>query len=134
MAAPCVRNAFIKLKFPIWKLFPIFALLNHQELRIITYGTLREFGMKDPQVITSINAWYKVAGSKSINWQKPQNVVKTFGQSRVDILQNDRVCINLAGNQVRLVIKVEYGHRLVFVRWIGWHKDYEALKNNIHTI
>lgn len=123
-----------KNKFPIWKLFPIFDLLNHQELRIITFGTLREFGLKHPQVMPAINAWYKVASKKTVIWQTPQDVVRTFGQSRVDILQNDRVCINLAGNQLRLVLKIKYRNRIAYVRWIGWHKDYDNLKNNIYTI
>jgi mRNA interferase HigB len=82
----------------------------------------------------AINAWYKIARSKDIWWQKPQDVVKTFGVSRVDILQGNRVCINLAGNHVRLILKVEYGLGMAFVRWIGWHKDYDALGNNIHKI
>ena len=54
--------------------------------------------------------------------------------SRVDILQGDRVCINMACNQVRLILKVEYGYGMAFVRWIGWHKDYDALGNRIHKI
>ena len=64
----------------------------------------------------------------------PRDVVATFGAGRVDILKNDRVCINLAGNHVRLVLKVEYGSGMAFVRWIGWHKDYDALGNDIHTL
>ena len=103
-------------------------------MRIIAYGTLRDFGLRHSQVMPAISAWYKIARSKDVQWQKPQDVVKTFGASRVDILQWDRVCINLAGNQVRLIIKVEYGYGMAFVRWIGWHKDYDTLGNTIHTI
>ena len=82
----------------------------------------------------SIAAWYKIVTSKKVDWQKPQDVVETFGSGRVDILRNDRVCIDLAGNQVRLILKVEYGYGMAFVRWIGWHKDYDLLGNDIHTI
>ena len=103
-------------------------------MRVIAYATLRDFGIRHPQVMPAINAWYKIARSKDIWWQKPQDVVKTFGVSRVDILQGNRVCINLAGNHVRLILKVEYGLGMAFVRWIGWHKDYDALGNNIHKI
>jgi len=103
-------------------------------LRIIAYGMLRDFGVRHPHVMPSINAWYKIASSKDVMWQKPQDAVETFGVSRVDILQSDRVCINLAGNKVRLILKVEYGYRMAFVRWIGWHKDYDALGNTIYKI
>ncbi len=90
--------------------------------------------MINPTTMSAIAAWYKIASSKEIDWKTPQDVVTTFGVSRVDILKNDRVCINLAGNHVRLVLKVEYGYGRAFVRWIGWHKDYDALGDKIHTI
>lgn len=82
----------------------------------------------------SISACYKIASSPKVDWKKPQDVVNTFGSVRVDILRNDRVCINLAGNDVRLILKIEYGSGLAFVRWIGWHKDYDKLGIKIHTI
>lgn len=82
----------------------------------------------------SIAAWYKIASSKGVEWQKPQDVVTTFGARRVDILKNDRVCIDLAGNHVRLILIIEYGYGMAFVRWIGWHKDYDLLGDDINTI
>ena len=88
-------------------------------MRIIAYATIREFGIINPTTMSSITAWHKIATSKEIDWKTPQDVVTTFGISRVDILKNDRVCINLAGNHVRLVLKVEYGYGMAFVRWIG---------------
>ena len=103
-------------------------------MRIITYARLRTFGMKNPHVMPSIASWYKIAKSNHVFWEKPQDVVTTFGFGRVDILKNDRVRIDLAGNHVRLILKIEYGSGMAFVRWIGWHKDYDALGNNIHTI
>ncbi len=81
----------------------------------------------------AIAAWYKIARSKEVVWRKPQDVVHTFGR-RVDILKNDRVCIDLAGTNVRMVLKVEYALGMVFVRWIGWHKDYDLLGEKIHTL
>lgn len=103
-------------------------------MRIIAFATLRQFGEKHPQVMSSLSAWYKIVKSKEVEWNKPQDVVNSFGTSRVDILQNDRVCIDLAGNHVRVVLKVEYGYGIAFVRWIGWHKDYDRLGDQIHTI
>lgn len=82
----------------------------------------------------AIAAWYKIAKSKDVDWKKPQDVVATFGAKRVDILQNDRVVIDLGGNNARIILKVEYGHHIAFVRWIGWHKDYTLLGKKIHTL
>jgi len=64
-----------------------------------------------------------------VDWQKPQDVVDTFGSKRVDILKNDRVCIDIAGNHLRVILKINYGWSIGYVRWIGWHKDYDSLGN-----
>ena len=82
----------------------------------------------------AISAWYKIVKCKEVHWQKPQDVVRMFGASRVDILQKDRICIDLGGNNVRIILKVEYGYGIAYVRWIGWHKDYDRLGNKIYSI
>ena len=103
-------------------------------MRIIAYAILREFGEQNPTVMPAISAWYKIVKSRSIDWKRPKDIVDLFGQERVDILHNDRVCINIGGNKVRLILKVEYGFGMAFVRWIGWHKDYDQLGKSIHSI
>lgn len=103
-------------------------------MRIITYASIREFGDQNPNIIPAIAAWYKIVKCADVDWQKPQDVVTTFGAARVDTLRNDRVCINLGGNNVRIILKVEYGYGMAFVRWIGWHKDYEKLGDKIHSL
>ncbi len=103
-------------------------------MRIIAYAVIRDFGETHPQVKNSIRLWFHAVRKKEIDWKKPQDVINTFGEMRTDILKNDRVCIDIAGNNVRLVLKVEYGRGMAFVRWIGWHKDYSQLGENIHTI
>jgi mRNA interferase HigB len=103
------------------------------KLRIITYRALREFGDKHASVKSSIDAWYKIVKSPKIIWVKPQDVVDCFGVARVDILGNDRVCINVSGNDIRIILKIKYSNARAYVRWIGWHKDYARITdiNNI---
>jgi len=103
-------------------------------VRIIAYATLRKFGDKHPQVRNPIRLWFQAVRKRDVDWKIPQDVIKAFGEKRVDILKNNRVCIDIAGNNVRLVLKVEYGHGMAFVRWIGCHKDYDLLGRDIHGI
>ena len=103
-------------------------------MNIIAYGPLREFADQHPNLRTAIKAWYKIANAKSMEWRKPQDIVDTFGSERVDILKNNRVCINIGGNNARLILKVDYEWNVAFVRWIGWNKDYDNLGDAIHTI
>lgn len=37
---------------------------------------------------------------------------------------------NIAGNQYRLVVKINYSYRIVYVRFIGTHKDYDQIDVN----
>lgn len=84
--------------------------------------------------MSSLEEWYQVVKSNEVDWQKLQDIVDTFGAKRVDILKNDRVCIDIAGNHIRIVLKVKYGWGRAYIRWIGWHKDYDQLGDGIHTI
>jgi len=116
----------------ISQLFVIFVTQISLRLRIISYRILREFGDRNASVKSSIDSWYKVVRTQNVVWEKPQDVVDTFGATRVDIIGNNRVIINLSGNDIRVVLLVKYGHGRAFVRWIGWHKDYTKLDDITH--
>jgi mRNA interferase HigB len=42
-------------------------------------------------------------------------------------LANNRVVFNISGNKYRLVVKVEYELKTIFVRFIGTHADYSKI-------
>ena len=44
-----------------------------------------------------------------------------------DFLNDNRVVFNIKGNHYRLVVKVHYNAKVVFVRFIGTHKEYEKI-------
>ena len=48
-----------------------------------------------------------------------------------DILKNWRVVFNIKGNDYRLVAALAYNVGLVFVKFIGTHKAYEAIDAEI---
>jgi mRNA interferase HigB len=43
------------------------------------------------------------------------------------ILRDGRVVFNLAGNKYRLVVWINYPHRVVYVRFIGTHAEYDDI-------
>ena len=43
------------------------------------------------------------------------------------ILRGGRVVFNFAGNKYRIVVWINYPYRIVYVRFIGTHAQYDAI-------
>ena len=43
------------------------------------------------------------------------------------ILGGNRVVFNVKGNTYRLVVKIKYAYRVVYVRFVGTHAEYDAV-------
>jgi mRNA interferase HigB len=52
--------------------------------------------------------------------------VKTY-YGHASLLANNRVCFTIAGNKYRLVVKIEYKFRTVYIRFVGTHAEYDAI-------
>ena len=59
------------------------------------------------------------------DWATPATVKAQFGTA--SILKDGRVVFNLGGNKYRLVVWINYPYRVVYVRFIGTHKQYDAI-------
>ncbi len=59
------------------------------------------------------------------SWNTPQDVKAQFGNA--SILQHGRVVFNIHGNKYRLVVKINYAYKIVYIRFIGTHKQYDAI-------
>jgi mRNA interferase HigB len=49
----------------------------------------------------------------------------------VDVHQDDvrdgRTVFNIAGNKYRVVVWINYPYRVVYIRFVGTHKQYDAI-------
>ena len=43
------------------------------------------------------------------------------------IVSSDRVVFNIKGNDYRLVVAVDFEKAIVWIKWIGTHKDYDKI-------
>jgi mRNA interferase HigB len=46
---------------------------------------------------------------------------------RRSILKNSRVVFNIAGNKFRLVVQINYPFRIVYIRFVGTHDEYDRI-------
>ena len=101
-------------------------------MNIIAFKTIREFFEEHPIFEQPLRTWYTILNQQI--WKKSQDAVETFGTSNVDLLRNDRLCIDVKGKHIRIILRVNYQSNTCFIRWIGWHKDYKKLRNKVHSI
>jgi mRNA interferase HigB len=92
-------------------------------MRLVAIGTLRRFWTKHSDSKEQLLAWYKVV--KSSDWKSPNEVKRQFRSA--SIIGGNRVVFNIAGNKYRLIVKIHYNTGVVFVRFIGTHKQYDAV-------
>lgn len=98
-------------------------------MRIIARKTLATFvaslnGHRDQRAVeTALNNWFREVLRAS--WSSSADVKKLYANA--SIVSADRLVFNIKGNDYRLVVAVDYGKSLVWIIWIGTHRDYDAI-------
>src|SRR4051794_1060270 len=94
-------------------------------MRIISRKTLRLFWerMARRDAEQPLKAWFREASRA--DWASPAHVKAAYRSA--SIVGNSRVVFNIAGNKYRLVVRVNYLYRVVYIRFIGTHREYDAI-------
>ncbi len=93
-------------------------------MRIIALSTLKNFWEDNPEYLDAKEptlTWHKHA--LKADWKDPAAVKADFGNA--SILQDGRVVFNIAGNKYRLIVWINYPYRVVYIRFIGTHRQYD---------
>ncbi len=100
-------------------------------MRIIALSTLKRFWEENPHHSDAKDptlSWYQFA--LKADWSTPSAVKQDFGNA--SILKDGRVVFNIAGNEYRLVVWMNYAHRVIYIRFIGTHTEYDKI--DVQTI
>jgi mRNA interferase HigB len=92
-------------------------------MRIISRKKLKEFWDLFPDSEDALQAWY--AEAKQATWQSPAEIKAQYGNASV--LKDSRVVFNICGNKYRLIVRINYHYSVVYVRFVGTHKEYDAI-------
>ena len=94
-------------------------------MRIIAFRTIREFFDKpeysDSEV--SLRAWYHDA--KTVDWRNSNELKSQY--KNASIVGEGRVVFNIKGNDYRLVVAIDYEFQVIFIRFIGTHKQFDKI-------
>ncbi len=92
-------------------------------MRIITKKRLREFYERYKDAEQSLLSWYREVEKE--DWDTPAEVKEKYRSA--SILGDSRVVFNIKGNKYRLVVKIKYEYRVVYIRFVGTHAQYDAI-------
>lgn len=92
-------------------------------MRIIAKRALREFWSRHPNAEEPLLAWYREV--KQADWQMPARLKERYPSA--SIVGDNRVIFNIKGTHYRLVVRINYPHRVVYIRFVGTHAEYDAI-------
>ena len=98
-------------------------------VRVIARRTLNDFSeslraSKDYKAVkAALDAWFHEA--QAAVWNSPADVKRSYGNA--SIAGKDRVVFNIKGNDYRLVAAIDYQRKVVFIKWLGTHKEYDRI-------
>ena len=100
-------------------------------MRVIAISTLKAFWEGSPRYLDAkepVLAWHQHV--MKADWATPAAVKADF--EAASILRDGRVVFNINGNKYRLVVWINYAYRIVYIRFIGTHEQYDQI--DVHTV
>ena len=93
-------------------------------MRVIAISTLRDFWKIHPDSEQALTEWYAKTGRA--RWKSLSDIRRDFNSA--DYVKNQRYVFNINGNDYRLVAAVKFSPELVYIRFIGTHKEYDRIE------
>lgn len=91
---------------------------------VISYKTIREYAEDHRDVEDQLNNWYTIA--EKSDWANFNELRQMFNS--VDAVGNDLYVFNIKGNEYRLIVRIIFRVRTIYIKFIGSHKEYDKVK------
>lgn len=92
-------------------------------MRIIATKTLVLMSENYSDIGGQIQAWAEEMEKEKFS--TPNELKEKY--KNASIINSKRVVFNIKGNDYRLVVDIEYKLKIVFIIWLGTHKEYDKL-------
>ncbi|MCF0063360.1 type II toxin-antitoxin system HigB family toxin [Dyadobacter chenwenxiniae] len=90
---------------------------------ILSKRMINAFAELEPRSTDALLHWYKHC--KAADWSSFSNLKQTFRSA--DFVGNDRYVFNIKGNDYRLIAKIHFDVRTVYILFIGTHAEYDKI-------
>src|SRR5258708_34986284 len=92
-------------------------------MRIIAWSTLATYAEAHPETKTPLTRWRTLV--KAANWASMDDVRQAAPNAT--ILNGERVKFEVAGGNYRLIVAMDCDHRIIFLKFIGTHAEYDKI-------
>lgn len=92
-------------------------------MRVFAKKTLREFWTKHPDSEQQLKSWYREV--EKSEWQNSNELKREYPSA--SIVGDNRVIFNIKGNNYRLIVKINFYYQMMWIRFIGTHKEYDKV-------
>ncbi len=97
------------------------------KVHVIKLKTIQDYINENKNSSPYFNIWVSLISNA--DWEKPRDIVCTFGSA--DILGNgsERVVFNIGRNKYRMICTYYFGLKNVhlYINWLGTHKEYDKV-------
>ncbi len=97
-------------------------------MQIISRRALRTYweiysGSDQPALEQALKAWYREV--KKAEWRNANELKQKYRNASV--LKGGRAVFNICGNKFRLIAGVNYSVKVVYIKWVGTHAEYDDI-------
>jgi len=90
---------------------------------VISYKVIRDFVAEHPDADESLNNWYRF--TEESDWSNFNEMRNMYGS--VDSVGNNLYVFNIRGGNYRLIERIIFRVRTIFIRFVGPHKQYDKV-------
>ena len=97
------------------------------KIHLIKESTIRNYALANARSKIPLEEW--LSKIKKANWNRPVDIIKTFGTADLLGKGSLRVVFDIGGNNYRMICKYAFGEDYIrlYVCWIGTHSRYNYL-------
>jgi|SRR5688500_4585852 mRNA interferase HigB len=97
------------------------------KIHLLKKQTIEKYAKDNARSRSSLELWFLAV--KGSDWNRPEDILKTFNSADLLGRGTDRVIFDIGGNKYRIICHYVFGEKEVhlFVCWIGTHAEYTKL-------
>ena len=92
-------------------------------MNVTSKRTIVMFYEEHAQLKTALEVWH--SDTRKAIWKTPDDIKKVYASA--SFLKDNRVVFNIKGNDYRLIVHIDYLRKIVRVKFIGTHSEYDKI-------